>query len=177
LIAPTFVIDLSRCTGCHACQVACKDRADLADELDWLHVEAHEGGEYPTPTLTYRVVHCFHCAEPACAAVCPVEALVQDPLGLIQIDAELCIGCEECVEACPFEAIFMGSGDVASKCDGCAPEVVQGWDPTCVRACPTRALGLLPGDSASAPAGRTADARFDDHGLRPRVVYLAQRRQ
>jgi hypothetical protein len=55
--SPHFTVDLARCIGCKTCAVACQDRAGLPDDLDWLRVETHEGGAYPTPTLSYRVVH------------------------------------------------------------------------------------------------------------------------
>jgi anaerobic dimethyl sulfoxide reductase subunit B (iron-sulfur subunit) len=164
---PLFTIDLARCTGCHACSVACKDRAGLPDALDWLRVEAHEGGTFPTPTLVYRVVHCFHCAVPTCVASCPTGAMEQGADGWVQVDASLCIACVACVEACPFEAVVMGAGG-ATKCDGCVDELARGWDPTCVRACPMRALGVAP---AQERPDRVTDETFNDHGIGPSVVY------
>jgi anaerobic dimethyl sulfoxide reductase subunit B (iron-sulfur subunit) len=166
---PLFTIDLARCTGCKACSVACKDRAGLPDELDWLRVEAHEGGVYPTPTLLYRVVHCFHCADPACVASCPTGAMAQGAERWVQVDPDVCIACGSCVEACPFEAVVMGAEAAASKCDGCVDELARGWDPTCVRACPMRALGG-PGGPREKP-GRAVDEGFDDRGIGPSVVY------
>ncbi|MBN1641575.1 MAG: 4Fe-4S dicluster domain-containing protein [Anaerolineae bacterium] len=164
-----FWIDLARCTGCQACRIACKDRAGLPDALDWLRVEAQEGGAYPHPTLTYRVVHCFHCAAPACAAACPTAAIATRPGGWVQIDAALCIACGACVEACPFGAIVLDGA--AIKCDGCGDERERGWDPTCVRACPMRALSIAPAD-ALLPERRIPDPTFDDQGIGPAVVYL-----
>jgi anaerobic dimethyl sulfoxide reductase subunit B len=166
-----FVIDVSHCTGCQACSIACKDRADLPDALDWLRVEAHEAGTYPHVTFAYRVIHCFHCADPACADVCPTAAIAQGDDGRVQIDGELCIACGACIEACPFAAIVMGPEGTASKCDGCADEVAQGWDPTCVRACPTRALQFGPVED-NWPAGRVADPTFEDHGIQPAVRFM-----
>jgi anaerobic dimethyl sulfoxide reductase subunit B (iron-sulfur subunit) len=174
--SPHFSIDLSRCTGCNACAVACSDRAGLPEGVAWLRVEAHEGGVYPAPTLYYRVVHCFHCADPACAASCPTGAMAQGADGWVQVDAGLCIACGACVEACPFGAVVLGADGAATKCDGCVDEVARGWGATCVRACPMRALegpgtashGLA---GAGERAGRVLDARFDDHGIGPSVVY------
>jgi anaerobic dimethyl sulfoxide reductase subunit B (iron-sulfur subunit) len=166
---PFFSIDLSRCTGCKACSVACQDRAGLPDDLDWLRVEAHEGGLYPHPTLVYRVVHCFHCAEPACVASCPTGAMGKGAGGWVQVDAELCIACGACIAACPFGAVVMGTEGTACKCDGCVDELARGWNPTCVRACPMRALGG-PGGAVE-KAGRVRDETFDDRGIGPSVVY------
>jgi anaerobic dimethyl sulfoxide reductase subunit B (iron-sulfur subunit) len=170
-----FTIDLARCIGCQTCSVACKDRAGLPDDLDWLRVEEHEGGAYPHPTLYYRVSHCFHCAQAPCISVCPTGALSR-PEGCVQIDAGLCIACGACIEACPFGAIVMRPEGVASKCDGCVDEVAQGWEPTCVRACPMRALGYVAEEQSpigsTLPENRVQDEAFDDRQIGPSVLYL-----
>jgi anaerobic dimethyl sulfoxide reductase subunit B (iron-sulfur subunit) len=165
-----FTIDIARCTGCQACSIACKDRADLPDKVDWMRVEAHEGGSYPQPTLYYRVVHCFHCARPSCVDACSAGAINRDEHGLVQIDDSLCSACGACVEACPFRAIVLEPEGTAAKCDGCPEETTQGWEPTCVRACPTRALAYGP-TVQDLPGGRIADPQFDDYGIGPAVRY------
>ena len=165
-----YVIDLAQCTGCHACAVACKDRAGLPGDLDWLHVEEHEGGAYPRPTFYYRVSHCFHCAKPPCVDVCPTGAMGKRQEH-VQVDAGLCVACGACIEACPFGAIVMHPEGRASKCDGCADEVARGWEPACVRACPMRALGYVL-DGPSLPANRVKDDAFDGRGIGPAALYL-----
>ena len=172
---PVFIVDMASCTGCYTCSVACKDRAGLPDELDLLRVEEHESGAYPVPNLDYRVIHCFHCAAPPCADVCPEEAISKQDNGLIAIDAEKCIGCGKCVEACPFGAIVMLPDGIAAKCDGCADEVARGWKPTCVRACPMRALRYEP-TGKPLSGNRYQDPDFDDHGIEPAVLYLRRRK-
>lgn len=169
-----FVVDMASCTGCGACSIACKDRAGLPDELDMLRVEAHEKGVYPAPKLYYRVIHCFHCDQPVCAEVCPVEAISKEENGLTAINAEECTGCGECVEACPFDAIIMLPEGVAAKCDGCADEIARGWDPTCVRACPMRALRYGAVDDALLEK-RSEDPDFSDHDIVPAVLYLLRK--
>ena len=166
-----FVVDLARCTGCQACSIACKDRAGLPDDLDWLRVEARESGTYPHPSLCYRVTHCFHCDEPSCAEVCPTDAIAKTADGWVQIDGQLCVRCGACVEACPFAAIVTQPDGYTSKCDGCMDQVSQGWTPTCVRACPMRALQYGPIADALLER-RTHDQAFDDHGIGPSVMYL-----
>ncbi len=166
-----FIIDLAACVGCYACAIACKDRADLPDALDWLRVDEQESGRYPHPTLTYRVTHCFHCAQAPCVVVCPTGALAWNGDGLVLLDSETCSGCGQCLDACPFAAIVMLPDGVASKCDACADELALGWEPTCVRACPSRALGYGP-LSESWLARRRRDPEFDDHGIDPAVAYL-----
>ena len=167
-----FTIEVTRCTGCFACQIACKDRACLPDDLDWLRVEEREGSAYPTPTVAYRVVHCFHCGEPPCAAACPVGAIAKGDDKIVGVAADLCTGCEACIGACPFGAMAMLPEGVASKCDACASEVAQGWAPTCVRACPMRALGYGAEGREDSVHGRAVDETFDDRGVQPGVTYL-----
>ncbi len=150
-----FIIDLARCVGCYTCRIACKDRADLPDDLDLLRVEQHEEGTYPNPRLYYRVVHCFHCARPPCADICPADAYSKDENGLVALDGEKCVGCGTCQGVCPFGAIVMLPEDIAVKCDGCAGEV----EPVCVRACPMRAL-------------RYEVREVGDEGIGAGVVYL-----
>jgi anaerobic dimethyl sulfoxide reductase subunit B (iron-sulfur subunit) len=172
--APIFVVDMARCVGCYACSVACKDRASMPDEVDLLQVEVIEGGTYPQPTLAFRVTHCFHCAEPPCIEACPNGAMGQRDDGFVQVDSATCIGCGQCIEACPFGAVAMGPEDIAVKCDGCADEIAQGWDPTCVRACPLRALHYGPTEDILPPY-RRADEGFDGQSIGPRVRYLVRR--
>jgi anaerobic dimethyl sulfoxide reductase subunit B len=162
-----FIIDLARCTGCHACAVACKDRGDsgvlgrdasLLDAVDMLWVHSEERGHYPQPdveplAVTFRPVHCFHCqdadvAANGCAAACPVEAIRPDGDGHWQIDLDTCVRCGACAEVCPFEAIDQLADGTPVKCDGCVDELARGWEPTCVRACPMRALAYRPYDGA-----------------------------
>lgn len=166
-----FVVDVAMCTGCFACSVACKDRAGLPDDLDLLRVEGRETGVFPDTELRFRVVHCFHCADPPCVEACPSNGIVKQEDGLVALDEGLCSGCGECVDACPFGAIVMRPDGTAAKCDGCSDETARGWDPTCVRACPTRALHLVPPGDVPATS-RVHDPAFQDHGIGPSVVYL-----
>ncbi len=167
-----YVIDLGRCTGCRTCEVACRDRAHLGEGLAWLRVETTEAGQYPHPRVVHRVVHCFHCAQAPCIAACPTEALVRDALGLVQVVGERCVRCGACVEACPFGAIALGDEGPATKCDGCADELAQGWEPTCVRACPMRALRYVEEPAWAPPPRRVLDESFGPQAVGPAVRYL-----
>lgn len=166
-----FVVDLASCTGCYACSIACKDRAGLPDALDFLRVEEQESGTFPSVDLHFRVIHCFHCAEPPCVEACPSDGIHKEANGLVIMDEEQCTGCSQCVEACPFDAIVQFTGGKAAKCDGCADEIAVGWSPTCVRACPMQALRYEPTSNTQFPK-RTPDLDFDDHGIGPAVQYL-----
>jgi len=164
-----FTVDLGRCTGCFACAVACQDRAGISDDVSWLRVSCHEKGAFPQPQIVYRVIHCFHCANPSCIPACPTDAIARQSDGLVQIDPKACIGCGACVEACPFGAIYLSAEGKAAKCDGCEDEVAQGQEPTCVRACPMRALDYAP--VIETPIRRAPDKIFDEHNQEPAVIY------
>ena len=168
-----FVIDLARCTGCYTCGIACKDRAGLLDHVDLLRVDRSEAGVYPRPSLTYRVVHCFHCADPPCVDACPAGAISKGIDGLVSLNQDACTGCGACISVCPFDAVLMLPERVATKCDGCRDEIARGWDPTCVRACPMRALRYE--STSGAPDNRVEDSGFDDRGIGPAVLYVRRR--
>jgi anaerobic dimethyl sulfoxide reductase subunit B (iron-sulfur subunit) len=163
-----FQIDESRCTACGACVIACHDRANLADDLNWLRLETEELGRFPHVRLVARPSHCWHCADPVCVAVCPTGALFQrgDWVGLRAAD---CVACGACEVACPFGCIVLLEDGTASKCDGCADEVAAGSQPTCVRACPMRALSY--GPPAPLPTQKRLDPTFADGGIGPRVQW------
>ena len=162
-----FSVDLTRCTGCQACVVACKDRSGLPDEVDLIRVAVEEQGACPSVRLRYTVGHCWHCQDPACIPACRSGALRQVD-GYLVIDGAACKACGSCARACPFGAIVLlpESGKPAA-CDGCADEVRAGIGPTCIRACPMRALGW--GPPVTAGARKTAVGSGSSTDLKPRL--------
>ncbi len=117
------LIDITKCIGCHACQVACKHWNETEGEQT--EFEALLGFQNPislsAKTLTLMTYHelpdeaapgglhylftmrrCLHCLEPACASACPTTALKRQPDGPVTYDADKCIGCRYCVWSCPW---------------------------------------------------------------------------
>lgn len=130
------------CTGCHACEVACKQEHDLPVGPRWIRVlsdgPSEVGGRLQ---LRYVVAHCMHCSHPPCQDACPVAAISKRADGIVLIDEELCIGCKECLEACPLGVMqFDADKGVAQKCDLCVDRLDQGLLPACVAICPARCL-------------------------------------
>ncbi len=136
-------LDPARCIPCGLCEVACVSaRFNLVDlvpedpivlEQRRLRVRAWAG----VPKLEV----CVHCAERPCVAVCPHHALVVFPNGRVDLVADRCTGCGQCIAACDYGAIRRVSRlDIAQKCDGCAP---LGHLPACIPACPSGALSLV----------------------------------
>ncbi len=147
-----FFVDVSRCTGCKTCEVACKDKNNLEVGRNFRHVLAYEGGSWRqdrrtgawhTDTFAYYVsVSCNHCADPACVKVCPTKAHFKRASdGLVLIDPKKCIGCGMCATACPYDAPQLNAGTrKMTKCDACSDRLEKGLNPACVDSCPQRAI-------------------------------------
>lgn len=144
-----FFFDNARCTGCRTCEMACIDYKDLTVGRRYRRVIDVEGGStvavgdvVTTSCFAYHIsVACNHCANPACMAVCPTEAMHRGEAGLVAVDVRRCIGCGYCTIACPYHAPSIDPQlKRSSKCDGCVERVVAGRLPVCVEACPLRAL-------------------------------------
>jgi anaerobic dimethyl sulfoxide reductase subunit B len=146
-----FYFDATQCTGCKACQIACKDKSDLPVGVNWRRVAEFTGGSwvknpdgsYEQNTFAYYTsVACNHCDNPICLQVCPTGAIwKRDEDGIIQIDEDKCIGCRYCEWACPYGAPqFHEEKGVMTKCNFCVDYIDAGQPPSCVAACPSRAI-------------------------------------
>ena len=141
-----FELDLSRCSACGACSVACMDQNDLdikAGERPFRQVFKSEEGE-DNKTIKYYSVACMHCKDATCVIACPSSCLYKDKeTGLTLYDNTKCIGCHSCAMACPFGAPAFNKEGKMQKCDGCIERIKHGLIPACVRVCPTKALRLI----------------------------------
>lgn len=83
---------------------------------------------------------CNHCTHPACVQVCPTGATYRTKDGVVLIDHKYCIGCQYCVQACPYGARFFNDRKgVTEKCTWCYHRITKGMQPACVDACPVGA--------------------------------------
>ena len=87
-----FYFDQSRCTGCFACAIACKDWHDVpAGPARWMRLLYQEEGKFPKVFVSHMATPCYHCTEPVCAYVCPNEAITKrDEDGIVVVDREKC---------------------------------------------------------------------------------------
>ena len=114
------VIDVDRCVGCQACMFACVRRLGQGG-LDGTCIHIQSAGGI---RKGFVVIVCRACHQAPCARVCPTDALTLREGGGVKLKPELCIGCENCVEACPFGAVFWDQGtnkpQICIYCGYCA---------------------------------------------------------
>lgn len=144
-----FYFDANSCSGCKACQIACKDKNNLPVGILWRRVYDLTGGDWEkrgeawvSKVVSYNLsMACNHCENPICAANCPTEALWKREDGIVLIDESKCIGCKYCEWTCPYGATqYDSENGVMTKCNFCYDYIEEGKNPSCVDACPMRAL-------------------------------------
>jgi anaerobic dimethyl sulfoxide reductase subunit B (iron-sulfur subunit) len=141
MVQKGLYFDESRCTACETCVIACKDWHDVELGVHWLRVMTSESGKYPRVKVKYSLRVCRHCGKAPCMEVCPTEAITRrEEDGVVLVDSEKCIGCRDCLPACPFGVPQFGEDGVLQKCNLCEARIQNGENPVCVDACPTRAL-------------------------------------
>jgi Fe-S-cluster-containing dehydrogenase component/formate-dependent nitrite reductase membrane component NrfD len=173
-----FVIDQNRCIGCHACTVACKEEHNIAIGVNRTWVKYVEKGRYPDTRRHFAVLRCNHCDDAPCVEICPTVALFRRENGIVDFDHERCIGCKSCMQACPYDALYIDpERNTAAKCNFDASRVEMGYKPACEVVCPTQAI--LSGDlddSGSEISRRIAmekvNVRKPEKGTKPKLFYV-----
>ena len=200
-----IVTDLNRCVGCLACNVACKAMNGVQPGSFWsktLRVGPNPkqggSGQFPDVEMYFLTMQCQHCANPECVSICPTGASSIAEDGTVQIDRELCIGCEACMTACPYEGVrthvssepswyldvVVGEADAPShpgntveKCTFCRNLTSRGEVPACMQLCPGRARAWGDLDDPDSEASQLLASREsmrlkEDAGTSPSVYYL-----
>ncbi|GFN22939.1 4Fe-4S dicluster domain-containing protein [Thermanaeromonas sp. C210] len=152
-----FLLDLSRCTGCRACETAC--RYEHGGVLAFRRVQRVERQVAGTLQLCFLSLACNHCEHPECFRVCPQRAYSKRRDGVVLHSPGRCNGCNTCIRACPFQAPrYNPLTGKTGKCDLCVHRLDAGLSPACIEACPVKALHLL-------------DLRAEREGVWQRWVY------
>ena len=173
-----FVINNRTCIGCHACSVACKSENDVPLGVSRTWVKYVEKGEFPNTRRLFQVTRCNHCANPPCVRICPVTAMYQRNDGIVEFDPEVCIGCKACMQACPYDAIYIDpETNSAAKCHYCSHRTDIGLEPACVVVCPTHSIiaGDLnnPNSKISQTLAREqVSVRKPEQGTAPKLFYI-----
>jgi molybdopterin-containing oxidoreductase family iron-sulfur binding subunit len=156
-----MVIDLAKCDGCGSCTVACGKMHFIPPQRQWIKVLRMQDSETTAPYFFPQP--CYHCDNPPCTKVCPVDATFKRQDGVVLIDNERCIGCRFCMAACPYGARSFNWGrpndpsaakdesyspeqgfprriGTVEKCDFCPDMAAQGKLPACASGCPMGAI-------------------------------------
>lgn len=158
-------VDVTKCDGCRACMVACKNWNDLPPEPEEFHgnLQSHAGltaNTWNVLTFTehetenggfewlFRHSTCLHCTTAGCELACPEDAISHNDFHAVVIDHDKCVGCGYCVQGCYFDVIQLATYKdkkgkkyrLAQKCDLCSSRLENGLQPACVTACHTDAL-------------------------------------
>jgi Fe-S-cluster-containing dehydrogenase component/formate-dependent nitrite reductase membrane component NrfD len=173
-----FVIDNRKCIGCHACTVACKTENAVAVGVNRTWVKYVEKGVFPNTRRVFQVTRCNHCEKPPCVTICPVTAMYRREDGIVDFDSDKCIGCKACMQACPYDSIYMDPEDgTAAKCHFCAHRTEVGLEPACVIVCPEHAI--IAGDLSEASseiaqlvAREPVRVRKPEQGTVPKLFYI-----
>ncbi len=173
-----FVIDNRSCIGCHACSTACKSENEVPLGVYRTWVKYTEAGTYPNNQRHFQVTRCNHCTNPPCARICPTGAMYQRDDGIVEFDSDACIGCKACMQACPYDAIYIDpESHTAAKCHYCAHRLDVGLEPSCAVVCPTHAI--IAGDMddpdteiSKILAREKVSVRKPEQGTAPKVFYI-----
>lgn len=153
-----LLYDTTRCIGCKACVVACKEANQRPADVD-----GYGGGLYDAPEglneytknviqlyrddganeYSYVKKQCMHCVDPACVGACMLGALQKGKFGIVSYDAGLCVGCRYCEAACPFNVPKFEWSKKAPKivkCELCRDRLAEGKQPACTEVCPRGAV-------------------------------------
>ena len=200
-----MLIDLNRCIGCHSCTLACKEHNGTPKGVFWSRVLIRERGDYPNAWMHYQPMLCMHCQDPECVRVCPTGASYQREDGIVAIDQDKCIGCQNCIMACPYGArtklidvqpyhpekgftpyekiaFSRHQTGVVGKCDFCSSRLEEGKEPICVQTCPARARFFGDLDDPKCEVSRLVARRnckrlLTDLGTEPSVYYIDYERR
>ncbi len=172
-----LLYDTTKCVGCKACVVRCKEVGGLPADVD-----GYGDGLYDAPEslneYTRNIIQlykdgdessfvkkqCMHCIDPACVSACMMGALQKRAFGAVTWENNRCIGCRYCQVACPFNVPqfqWSKTSPRIVKCDLCADRLVEGKQPGCVEACPRGAVISGPRNDLLAEAHRRIDAEPD----------------
>jgi len=154
----SILIISERCTGCRACQVACKNWNDLPAQ------KTSFTGSFNSPTdltavnfnrINFTEVlsekdhirwlfvsqRCMHCTDAGCMKICStLGALTRNEEGAVVTNQEKCAGCHLCIAGCPFNVPRYGKDGKLAKCTMCADRIPKGMSPACVHTCPPQPL-------------------------------------
>lgn len=158
-----ILTDITKCTGCEQCVIACKKVNHLKDDVPrrWDADDGLTARNWTSivsgPQQSHTRKQCRHCLEPACVSACPVGAMHKTETGAVVYDSRKCMGCRYCMMACPYgipRYEWESAVPYVRKCILCYDRIRQGQQPACTEACPTKATIFGDRDELLAEAHR-----------------------
>lgn len=164
-----FLLDQKWCIGCQACVTGCQMRHRCPDDVHPRVASSFED----QPVGPWITTACNHCDDPACLPVCPVGAISKREDGIVVQDHDLCIGCQSCVNACPYgHPTYVESEGKTLKCDMCAWRLDNGDVPACVEACPMKCLTVDTVEANEAAGGVAEGVGFTIEATGPTTRFI-----
>jgi tetrathionate reductase subunit B len=184
-MAKVLIIDITKCNGCHNCQIACKDehvgndwfpiaRPQPMTGQFWTKVSDKVRGSIPKVKVSYLHSICRHCDDAPCIKSCTENAIYKRPDGIVIIDPMKCKGHRDCIRECLYEDViyFNDELNIAQKCTFCAHLIDKGWNETrCSDVCPTGAFTFGDEDELKDRISM-AEPMPHDSETRPRVYFM-----
>ena len=121
-----MVIDLHKCVGCAACDIACKSENNVPVEFSWSNHITRTDGVFPNTRYSYIPTLCNHCENAPCVQNCPTTAMYKNEDGLTLHNPDKCIGCRLCQLSCPYGVIWYNKHDPFEEYTADAPAIVDG---------------------------------------------------
>ena len=139
-----LLIDVDKCVGCFACEIACKQENELPLPSRWCIVTTIGPREIQGEMhLDFVPGLCLQCDDPICSYFCSLDAISKREDGIVIIDEEKCTGCGLCVDGCPYGAIYPELlPHLIHNCDFCLDRREKTNEPLCIKSCPHGALSL-----------------------------------
>jgi Fe-S-cluster-containing dehydrogenase component len=173
-----WLIDEKRCIECRACESACKmwNQVETGVGVRRRQVRVYTTGVFPQVRQQALTGACYHCENAWCMKVCPVKAIWRrDEDGVVLIDQEKCVGCQQCAMFCPYGAPqFNLRTRKMDKCTMCFDRLEQGLDPACVTLCPTGALRYGPWEEVQKQGAETTANFAPPRQTRPKVRFIQE---
>lgn len=170
-----WLLDAKKCVECRACESACKqwNKVEIGVGVRRRQVRVYEMGTFPKVRQQALSGGCNHCENAWCIKVCPVKAISRREDGIILIDQNKCVGCQQCAAFCPYGAPqFNTRTRKMDKCTMCSDRVDGGLQPACATLCPTGALQWGKWSEISGQGSETTENFVNPKNTLPRIRFI-----
>ena len=138
-----MIVDASKCVGCHACEVACKQ--EFKAPLGYFRTVTlyQDSGTFPNVKRDFLPLMCRQCTDALCEKAC-TQGAISRKNGIVKIDETKCNGCGDCTRACSIGAVYVNPHtNIAEKCNLCEHRLEVGMKPACEETCVANAIEVI----------------------------------